>query len=310
MALAAPAPAQDYPKKPVTLVIAYTASGAIDIVLRIIQPRLNASLGQPLLMVNRPGGGGSIATESVINSPADGHTLLVNGDQLVTTPHLFGKTIKYDLFRDLAPITRLVTVPFAFVVNPAVPAGTVAELVALARARPGKLTYATPGNGTSNHLSMEWFKSLAGVDVLHVPYKGAGPAMTDLVAGRIDAILISIQLSAPQVKSGKLRALAVAGSARSGLLPGTPTFTEAGIPEFADAGTTFGLLAPAATPAEIVQRIQSEFAGALRAPDARKQIDDMGTVVTADAPAEFAKKLRVDYERYGRIIRDNGIQPE
>jgi len=301
--------AQDYPKKPVTLVVAYAASGAIDIVLRMIQPRLTASLGQPLVMLNRPGGGGTIAATAAIGASNDGYTLLVTGDQLVITPHLMAETSRYDVFRDLVPITRLITVPFALVVNPSISAGNVNEFISLARKRPGKITYATPGNGTSNHLSMEWLKSLAGFDVLHVPYKGAAASITDVSAGRVDSILISVQMSAPLVKTGKLRALAVTSSTRSPLLPAVPTFAESGLAEF-DAATTFGLFAPAGTPAAIIQRLHADFAAALNTAEIRKQIEEMGTVVTADTPAEFGKKVRADYERYGRIIRDQRIQAE
>jgi len=301
--------AQTYPSKPVTLVVAYSAGGAIDTVLRIILPRLTASMGQPLLMINRPGAGGAIATDAVIASGSDGYTLLVNGDQLVTAPHLMGAAIRHDIFRDLAPITRLVTVPFALAVNAAVPANTLAEFIALAKNKTSKLTYGTPGAGTSNQLAMEFLKSSTGADILHVPYKGAAAVMNDLVAGRVDSIMISIQLSAPHVKSGKLRALGIGGTARAAQIPGAPTFAEAGFPAF-DIGTTFGLLAAAGTAEPIIGRLHAEFTAALRAPEARKQIEDTGTLVTADTPAEFAKKLRADYEKNGKIIRDNRIQAE
>jgi tripartite-type tricarboxylate transporter receptor subunit TctC len=300
---------QTYPVKPVSLFIAYNAGGAIDLPLRLILPRLSTNLGQPVLMVHRPGGGGTIATDAVIANGADGYTLLVNGDQFVTSPHLMGKLVRYDVFRDLVPITRMVTLPFALVVNPSVPANTLAEFLALAKSGKAKLSYGSPGNGTSNHLSMEYFKSLTGAQILHVPYKGAVPAITDLLAGRIEAILFASQTAAPPVRAGKLRALAMSGAARTPQMPNTPTFGELGMPEF-DVGTTFGLLAAAGTPESIVARLHAEFTGALRAPEIRKQIEDTGTIVTADSREEFAKKLRADYERNGRIIRENKIQPE
>jgi tripartite-type tricarboxylate transporter receptor subunit TctC len=303
------ASAQSYPSKPINVVVAYAPGGISDIVLRLIAPRISGNLGQPLLLINRPGAGGAIATDAVIAAGPDGYMLLVNGDQLVTSPHMMGKIIKYDLFRDLAPITRLFTVPFALIVNPSVPATTLQEFVAFAKSGKSKLTYSTPGNGTANHLAMEYFKALTGANVLHVPYKGAVAAITDVAAGRIDAIMFAPQTAVPNIRAGKLRALAVSGSARAASLPAVPTFAEAGMPDF-DMGTTFGLLAPAGTPDAIISRLHAEFTGALRSPDLRKQIEDAGTVVTADTPAEFAKKLKADYERNGRIIRDNGIQPE
>jgi tripartite-type tricarboxylate transporter receptor subunit TctC len=309
LASAPAALAQAWPAKPITVIVAYAGGGATELMLRAIQPRVAASVGQPLVYINRPGGGGNIATDAALAAGADGYTLLVNGDQLVTTPHFSPGTTRYDLFRDLIPITRMVTVPFALLVNAGVPATTLGEFVALGKSGKAKLTYATPGNGTSNHLSMEHFKSLTGADILHVPYKGAATAMNDLMAGRIDSILISIQLSGPQVKSGKLRALAVAGGARSPMLPGVPTFAEAGVADF-DVGTTFGLFAPAGASAAIVNRMHAEVTAALRDAEVRRQIEATGTHVTANSPAEFAKQLRADFERNGRIIRDRGIVVE
>lgn len=301
--------AQTYPVKPVTLQIAYAGGGISDIVLRMLAPRVSAGLGQPVVMINRPGGGGTIATDAVIAAGNDGYTLLVNGDQMVTSPHLMGKLVKHDIFRDLVPITRLFTVPFALIVNPAVPANTLAEFIALAKSGKARLTYSTPGTGTGNHLSMEYFKALTGADILHVPYKGAVAAITDVTAGRIDAIMFAPQTAVPNIRAGKLRALAVAGVARAASLPEVPTFAEAGMPAF-DGGTTFGLLAVAGTAEPIIQRLHAEFTGALRDPGLRRKIEEAGTVVTADTPAEFAKKLRADYERNGKIIRENRIQAE
>lgn len=301
--------AQTWPVKTVTLQIAYNGGGAIDLPLRLILPRIAASLGQPVVMLYRPGGGGTIATDAVIASGTDGHNLLVNGDQMVTSPHLMGKIVRYDVFRDLIPITRMVTLPFAFVVNPSVAANTLGEFIALAKSGKAKLTYGSPGNGTSNHLSMEYFKALTGADILYVPYKGAVPALTDLLAGRIDAILFANQTIAAPVRAGKLRALAMSGANRAPQMPNTPTFSEAGLADF-DVGTTFGLLAAAGTPEAIVARVHSEFTGALRSPEVRKQIEDTGTLVTADTREEYAKKLRSDYERTGKIIRENRIQAE
>lgn len=301
--------AQPYPAKPVTLHVAYAGGGIIDIVLRLVTPRVSANFGQPVVILNRPGGGGTIATDAVIASGADGYNLLVNGDQMVTSPHLMGKLVRYDIFRDLAPVTRFFTVPFSLIVNPNLPAATLSEFIALAKSGKAKLTYSTPGNGTANHLSMEYFKALTGADILHVPYKGAVQAITDVTAGRIDAIMFAPQTAVPNIRAGKLRALAVTGAARGASLPDVPTFAEAGMPAF-EGGTTFGLLGVAGTAEPVIARLHAEFTGALRDPEVRKKIEDAGTVVTADTPAEFAKKLRADYERNGRIIRENKIQSE
>ena len=309
VAFAPPTLAQAWPAKPVTLQIAYASGGIIDTVLRMITPRVSANLGQPVVLLNRPGGGGTIATDAVIASGNDGYNLLVNGDQMVTSPHLMGKLVRHDIFRDLAPVTRFFTVPFALIINPGVPANTLAEFVALAKSGKSKLTYSTPGNGTGNHLAMEYFKAVTGADVLHVPYKGAVQAITDVMAGRIDSIMFAPQTAVPNIRAGKLRALAISGGTRTVALPDVPTFAEAGMPGV-DVGTTFGLLAVAGTPEPIISRLHTEFAGAMRDPELRKKIEDAGTVVTADTPAEFAKKLRADYERNGRIIRENKILSE
>jgi tripartite-type tricarboxylate transporter receptor subunit TctC len=308
-AVAPCADAQTYPSKPITLHIAYASGGIIDTVLRMINPRVSANLGQPVVLLNRPGGGGTIATDAVIAAGNDGYNLLVNGDQMVTSPHLMGKLVRHDIFRDLAPITRFFTVPFALIVNPAVSANTLAEFIALAKSGKAMLTYSTPGNGTGNHLAMEYFKAITGADLLHVPYKGALAAVTDVAAGRIDAIMFAPQTVVGSVKAGKLRALAVSGASRTVALSEVPTFAEAGMPGF-DVGTTFGLLAVAGTPEPIIARLHAEFAGAMREPELRRKIEDAGTVVSADTPAEFAKKLKADYERNGRIIRENRIQSE
>jgi len=303
------ATAQAFPVKPINAQVAYAPGGVIDNVMRLIAPRVSAGLGQPLLVVNRPGAGGTIATEAVIAAGPNGYTLLVNGDQLVTTPHLMGNLVKYELFRDLAPITRLFSVPFALIVNPAVPATTLKEFIAIARSGKFKLTYATPGNGTGNHLAMEYFKSLTGAEILHVPYKGAAAAILDVTAGRVDSIIFSPHTTVANIKAGKLRALALTGASRHASIPNVPTFSEGGMPDF-DMGTTFGLFAPAGTPEPIIRRLHAEFTGALRVPEMRKQIEDSGNVVTADMPEEFAKKLKADYERNGKIVRENRIQPE
>jgi tripartite-type tricarboxylate transporter receptor subunit TctC len=303
------ASAQQFPAKPVTVQIAYAPGGVIDNTLRLIAPNVGSSLGQPLLLVNRPGASGTIATEAVIAAGPNGYTLLSNGDQLITSPHLMGNLVKYDVFRDLAPITRLFSVPFALLVHPSVPASTLKEFTAWAKSGKSKLTYATPGNGTGNHLAMEYFKSLTGAQILHVPYKGAAAAILDVTAGRVDSIMFSPHTTIASIKAGKLRAIALTGSSRHTALPDVPSFAEAGMPNF-DMGTTFGLFAPAGTPDPIVRRLHAAFTGALRTPSISKQIEDHGSVVTADLPEEFAKKLRSDYERNGRIVRENAIRPE
>jgi tripartite-type tricarboxylate transporter receptor subunit TctC len=234
-------------------------------------------------------------------SPPDGYTVMLTADSPPANPHLF-RNLGYDLFRDLAPVTMLVRVPLALVVHPSVPAGSLAEFVQHVRSRQGQFAYATTGAGTSNHLSMEVFKRLAGLSITHVPYKGGAQVMTDLLGGQVPASLISITLAAPQVRAGKIRAVALTGDKRAPLLPDVQTFSEGGYADII--GQWSGVLVPAGTPPAIIQRLHGEFAKAIRAPEVQTRFQELGAEIVMNSPAEFAALLRAEHQRLGEQIRD------
>jgi tripartite-type tricarboxylate transporter receptor subunit TctC len=305
LALAMPVQAQTYPERPLRVIITFAPGGPADIFARMLQPKLTESLGQPLVIDNRPGAGGTIAEGLLAKAAPDGYTLMMSGDSGPANAHLY-RGLSYDLFRDLLPVSLLTQVPLALVVNPAVPATSLAEFVAHARSRPGQLSYGSPGTGTTSHLYVELFKGFAGIEMTHVPYKGGVPAMSDLIGGQVQALLLSVTLSAPQVRGGKVRAVAMTGEKRSHMLPQVPTFAEVGYPEL-KTSTWTGLWLPAGTPPAIVQRLHAEFAKAARAPENEARIHELGAEVVMSSPAEFAALLRSEHERLGKLIRERNI---
>ena len=309
-AMAAPsvAQAQKWPEKPVRLIIAFAPGGVHDTLARLLQPKLAESLGQPLLLENRGGAGGNVAAEAVVRSANDGYTFLIVSEAIATNEALYGK-LNYDPQRDLAPVAIMARFPLALVVNADINAGTAAELIALARAKPGSLSFGSAGIGASGHLAGEMFKSTTGIDAVHVPYKGGAPAMNDLVAGRIQFMFLSVSLSAPQVQQGKLRALAVVNNNRNALMPAVPTIAEAGLAGF-DALLFSSMLAPAGTALPIITRMSEELGRAMRAPDMQKRLAEIGAVPQPSTPAEFAATLTRERERWGKLIREKGIRAE
>ena len=304
----ATAPAQTWPDKPIRLVVSFAPGGVHDTLARVLQPRLTEALGQPIVIENRGGAGGNIAAEAVAKSANDGYTFLIASEAIATNQFLYRK-IGYDPYKDLAPVTKLADFPVAFVAHPSLPANTVGEFVVLARAKPGQISYGSAGIGTMGHLAGELFRSMAGIDMVHVPYKGGAPATADLVAGRLQAMFLSVSLSAPQVRQSRLKALGVAGQKRAAQLPEVQTTAEAGYPEF-EALLFSSLLAPAGTPAEIINRMNSEVGKALRAPDVQKRLTDIGAVPAPTLPEEFARILRGTGERWGKLIRDKNIRAD
>ena len=297
---ATPLFAQGYPSKPIRLIVPFSAGGLIDTMARAIQPKLAEALGQQVVIENRGGAGGTLAEAQVAKSPPDGYTALFAGDAVAFNPHLYSG-LPYDLFRDLTPVSQIAIVPLALVVPANLPAGTAQEFVAYVRARPGKLSYASPGSGVSM-FAAEIFKDAARIDLTSVPYKGGGPALIDVVGGQVHALFTSVFLVAPQVKSGKLKAIAVASERRSPLLPETPTFAEAGYPGFV-AGSWSGLLVPAGTPQPVVQRLHTDFAKALHSPEVEARFRELGTEAIGSSPAQFSALLKREHETYGRLIR-------
>lgn len=300
--------AQKWPEKPIRLIIAFAPGGVHDTLTRTIQPRLQEALGQPLLIENRGGAGGNLAAEAVARAAPDGYTLLVASEAIATNEALYGK-LNFDPQKDLAPVAITAGFPLALVVTAGLSANTVKELVALARAKPGSLSFGSAGIGASGHLAGEMWKSLTDTDAVHVPYKGGAPAMNDLVAGRLQYMFLSVSLSAPQVQQGKLRALAVVDSTRAALLPQVPTIAEAGFASF-DALLYSSVLAPGGTPTSIIARLNDELSKTMRAPELQKRFADIGAVPRPSTPGEFAATIARERERWGKLIREKNIRAE
>ncbi len=300
--------AQAWPQKPVRWIIAFAPGGVHDTLARLLQPRLSDALGQPILIDNRGGAGGNIAADAVAKSAPDGYTFLIASEAIATNEALYGK-LSYDPFRDLVPVGKLADYPMALVARTGLPANSVRELVALAKAKPGSISYGSAGIGASGHLAGELFSGMAGIQAVHVPYKGGAPATADLVAGRIDVMFLSISLSVPQVKQGKLKALAIAGPKRAPQLPDVPSTAEQGYPGF-NALLFSSMLAPAGTPGPIIVRMNSELVKALRSPDITGRLSEIGGVPAPSSPEEFGEMLRREGERWGKLIRERNIHAQ
>ncbi len=308
LAVCAPLHAQTWPDKPVRLVISFAPGGVHDTLARVLQPRLTEALGQPILIENRPGAGGNIAATAVAKSAPDGYTYLVASEAIATNAYLY-RSMDYDPYKDLAPVAKLADYPMALIANASLPASNIRELVALAKAKPGALSYGSAGVGASGHLAGELFKSVAGINMVHVPYKGGAPALADLIAGRIQAMFLSVSLTAAQAGQGKIKVLAVTGERRSDKLPAVPTATEQGFPEV-QALLFSSLLAPAETPAAIIRRMNTEVVKALKAPEVEQRLGELGAVPAPSSPEQFARILKVEGERWGTLIRQKNIHAE
>jgi tripartite-type tricarboxylate transporter receptor subunit TctC len=295
--------AQQYPTKPVRLIVPLSAGGSLDTVARILATRLSESLGQPVVVDNRGGGGGSIGAEITARAAPDGYTIMMASSSYMILTLMY--QAPYDPVRDFAPITQAATVPLLFVINPAVAANTLSEFIALVRARPGTLNYGSSGNGSFIHLTGELFKSMTGTNIVHVPYKGIAPTIPDLISGQIQFTFSSSAMS--HIKSGRLRALAITSRVRSKNLPELPSMHEAGVPGF-DSTQWFGVLAPAGTQRPIVDRLQREFAAALQRSDTVSRLAVEATEPVASSPEEFGLLIRSDVAKWGKVIKDAGIR--
>jgi tripartite-type tricarboxylate transporter receptor subunit TctC len=298
--------AQDFPTKPVHLVVPSAAGGSSDTIARIIAQNLSASMGQTFVVENRPGAGGNIGAELVAQSKPDGYTLLFAFGAFSINPSLYAK-LNFDPIKDFDPVILICTVTGILVVNPAVPAKNVQELIRLARAEPGKINFASAGNGTVVHLAGEMFKSMANVDIVHVPYKGSGPALADLIGGQVQLMFANMPGTLQHVQAGRLRVLAVTSDKRSPLLPDVPTIGESGVPGYR-AATWFGVLAPAGTPARIIARLNAEFAKAIRAPELAEHLKSEGAEVVGGSPEEFRQFLKTEIEEWGKVVRASGAK--
>ena len=302
------AQAPAYPAKPVRFVAGFPAGGPSDIVTRAVAKRMSELMGQPVIVENRSGAGGHIAVEAVAKAPPDGYTILLAGSFLTIGPSLYTK-LAYDPVRDIAPVGLIARNQYLLVVHPAVPAKTAKELIALARSRPGQLNYGSSGVGAPPHLATELMKTMARMDAVHVPYKGATPAIADLIGGHIDFYVGGISGLLPQVRSHKLRALAVTGSKRSSELPDVPTIAEAAIPGY-DISTWFGIVAPAGVPAEIVTRLNATLVKIIGEKDTQSYLVAQGLEPATSTPDELARIIRSEIPKFAKIVKAAGIKPE
>lgn len=297
---------QGYPGRPVRLVVPFAPGGGTDMIARIMAPRIADSLGQQVVVDNRPGAAGIIGAEAVARAQPDGQTLLIAlTGTLAINPSLYRK-LPYEPLSSFAPISLLATSPNILVVHPSIPVRTVTQLIALAKARPGELNFASSGTGGAPHLAGELFNRLAGINIVHVPYKGAGPALTDVLGGHVSSMFSALPPVLPHVKSGKLRALAITAAKRSALAPGLPTMAEKGVPGF-EVSSWFGMLAPAGTPKEIIDRLNKEAVGALASAEVKDKFALQGLEPMTSTPDGFSAFIRTEIARWGKIVRDSGI---
>jgi len=299
--------AASYQNKPIRIIVPFTAAGTTDILARAVGHELNKAWGQPVLIENRPGAGGNLGSDMVAKAAPDGYTLLVGA----VSPQAINVTLypkmPYDVMRDFAHITLIATVPNLLEVHPGVPVKTVRELIDLAKSKPGQLAYASSGSGTSIHLSAELFKSMAGVDMLHIPYKGSAPAVTDLIAGQVQLMFDNLPSSLAQVKAGKLRAIAVTTRERSPALPDVPTIAESGLPGY-EASSWFGMHAPAGTARDIVAKIYSTTAKSLRTPEMMERLASQGAQPVGNTPEEFSEFIRAEIAKWGQVVKASGAR--
>jgi tripartite-type tricarboxylate transporter receptor subunit TctC len=298
---------QTYPTRPVRIIVAVAAGGGNDIVARLIGQFLSERLGQSFIIENRPGAGGNIGAEAVIRAPADGHTLLLVAGANTINATLYEK-LNFNFISDIAPVAGIGSVPNLIVVHPSVPAKTVSELIAYAKANPGKLNMASGGIGTPQHVAGELFKMMTSTNIIHVPYRGAAPALTDLLGGQVQMMFATMPASIEYVRVGRLRPLAVTGGAPSEMLKGVPTVSET-VPGF-DASAWYGIGAPRSTPTEIVDRLNKEINAALADPKMLAQLSDLGASPIAGSPADFGKLIADETEKWGKVIRAANIKPE
>ena len=303
---AAWAQAPEWPSRPVRFIVPYPPGGPTDIMGRIIAQAVQGPLGQPFVVENRAGANGLIGSEQAARAAPDGSTFLVNASAHVIVPHLT-PNMPIDVLADFAPVTNIAAVPLWLVVNPVLPVRSVAEFIAYARANPGRISYASSSSGGATHLAGELFKQLTGTDMVHVPYRGSGPAVQDLIAGNVHAMFDSVPSSAASARDGRLRALAVTTRNRIAPFPDLPSIAEAGVPGY-EISTWYGIWAPARTPPAIIARLQQAVATAARNPETRARFDALGAEPVADSPEDYARFVRAEYDRWGKLVRDARIK--
>jgi tripartite-type tricarboxylate transporter receptor subunit TctC len=309
LGLAPAAFGQAFPSKPIRLICPFPPGGAVDIASRAIADAMSKTIGQPVLVENRPGAGGNIGGELAAKSPPDGYTMFMttSGIQAIN-PSLYAK-MPFDPNKDLAPVAALVSLSNVLVLHPSVKIGSVKELIATAKAKPGQLTGASSGSGTSIHMSLELFKYMTGTDILHIPYKGSAPAVTDLIGGQVNLMFDNIPSALPHIKAGKLVALATTGATRSPALPDLPTVAEAGVPGY-EAGVWFGLTVPAGTPKEVIDRLNAAAVAGTKSPDFVKRMTDLGYEIIGSSPAQMADMIQVELKRWPPVVKASGAKAE
>jgi len=298
--------AQGYPVKPIRVIDAYPPGGSTDIVARLISPKFRESQGQPWVVDNRPGAQGIIGAEIVAKAPPDGYTLLMFTASYTVHPSLY-KSLPYDLTTAFVPVTQTSSIATVLVVHPSVPAHNVRELIALAKARPGRLNFASGGPGAATHMAAELFNSMAGVRMTHIPYKGAAPAVMDTVGGQVDLVFGSLPIAGPHIQSGRLRALAVCTAKRTVAMPELPTIAEAGLPGY-EATNATGVLAPAGTPREIVHKLQQETARILNLPDIKQRLLTLGAEPVGSTPEQFGEFIRTELAKWAKVVKASGME--
>jgi len=297
--------AQTWPTKPITLIVPFPPGGTTDVLARALGEKLSQALGQPIIVETKPGAGATLGADYVAKSKADGYTLLVGAVHHTIATSVY-KKLPYDFQKDFAPITTVALVPNVLVVNASTPVKNVAELVALAKAQTGKLTYGSNGNGTAQHLIGTQFQNLTATEIVHIPYKGSGPLATDLLGGQITMSFDTVTPVLQHIKGGKLRPLAVTTAKRSSALPDVPTLDEAGLKGF-NIGTWFGILAPAATPKDIVARLNSEMVKVIQSPEFKKRMDEIGAEPVGNSAAEMAAQIRAETEKFAKLVKDGKV---
>lgn len=300
--------AQGYPARPIRMVVPFPPGGSIDVLARPLAQKMSELMGQQVVVDYRSGASGNIGTEITVRAPADGYTIMITTIPLVVNPSLYAK-LPFDVAKDLAPVSLLAASPFVMVVHPSVPAKSVRDLIALAKARPGKLNYASAGNGTNLHVAAELFKNLTKTNIVHVPYKGGGPALAAMLSGETDLSFLGVVPATPYIKAGKMRGLATTGTKRTPVLPDLPTVAESGVKGY-EFASWYGVLAPAGTPANVINALNDYIIKALRSSDLGERFAREGAEIIASSPAQFAAHLKSELVRWAKVAKEAGLHAD